>query len=156
MREGEKVANLNVLVAVDDSEMSLRAVAYTGEMLKDLKGVTLHILHIINEPEEDFFSSLKEKDQWLMDEKAKVERFLNRYRETLTKKGIHKENIFVHQKVRYCPSVAECILNERKALDCKTVVIGRKGVTREEEFLFGSVSNRIIHRARECTIWVVE
>jgi nucleotide-binding universal stress UspA family protein len=156
MKAGEKIANLKVLVAVDDSEMSLRAVSYAGEMLKDLKAVKVHILHIINDPEEDFFPDMKQKEQWLIDEKKRMAPFLNRYREVLLENAIPGEHISLHLKVRSCPSIAECILNERKALDCKTVVIGRKGVSREEEFLFGSVSNRIIHKARACTVWVVE
>jgi nucleotide-binding universal stress UspA family protein len=156
MKQGEKVANLNVLVAVDDSEMSLRAVAYAGEMLKDLKAVNIHVLHIINDPDEDFFPDLKQKEQWLDEEKKRMTSFLNQYRDVLLENTLPGENVFLHLKVRNCPSIAECILNERKALDCKTVVIGRKGVSREEEFLFGSVSSRIIHKARECTVWVVE
>ena len=38
----------------------------------------------------------------------------------------------------------------------ETIVVGRKGVSRKEELLFGSVSNRIIHQAEDCTVWVVE
>jgi nucleotide-binding universal stress UspA family protein len=33
--------------------------------------------------------------------------------------------------------------------------VGRKGRTRTEEFLFGSVSSKIVHHAQECTVWVV-
>ena len=30
-----------------------------------------------------------------------------------------------------------------------------RGVSKAEEFLFGSVSNKIIHHAKDCTVWVV-
>lgn len=156
MKQGEKVANSHVLVAVDESESSLRAVAYVGEMLNDLKELTVYVIHIINEPEQDFFRHMKEKEGWIADQKAAAEKFLNHYRDVLMEKGISEEKIVIQHKVRYCPSVAECILTEKNTLNCKTVVIGRKGVSREEEFLFGSVSNKIIHQARNCTVWVVE
>ena len=156
MIEENKRPEHHVLIAVDDSESSARAVAYSGEMLSGMNRYTFHILHIINEPEEDFFPDKKKLDAWLSGQHAAAETFLHRYRELLEEKGVHPEKIFLYPKVRYCPSVAECILNERKTLDCKTVVIGRKGASREEEFLFGSVSNKIIHQARDCTVWVVE
>jgi hypothetical protein len=56
----------------------------------------------------------------------------------------------------YCPSIAECILQEAEATQSETILVGRKGVSRKEELLFGSVSNRIIHQAEDCTVWVVE
>jgi nucleotide-binding universal stress UspA family protein len=35
-------------------------------------------------------------------------------------------------------------------------VVGRQGLSRSEEFLFGSVSSKIVNHARNCTVWVVE
>ena len=35
------------------------------------------------------------------------------------------------------------------------LVIGRRGVSKAEEFLFGSVSNKLIHHAKDRTVWVV-
>jgi hypothetical protein len=58
--------------------------------------------------------------------------------------------------LRYCPSIAECILLESGKADRKTIVAGRKGRSRSEEFLFGSISNKIVSHARNCTAWVVE
>ena len=129
---------------------------YAGEMLNGIDRFDFHIFHIINEPETDFFPNLTEKARWLQEEKEKAKGFMSEYRKLLVGTGISPEHVFIHVKVRYCPSVAECILKESKQMDCKTIVIGRKGVTREEEFLFGSVSNKIIHKAQDCTVWVVE
>jgi nucleotide-binding universal stress UspA family protein len=39
---------------------------------------------------------------------------------------------------------------------CGTVVIGRRGISRKEEFIFGSTSNKILHTARDCSVWVIE
>jgi Universal stress protein family. len=36
-----------------------------------------------------------------------------------------------------------------------TVVIGRRGVSKAEEFLFGSVSTKVMHLAKDCAVWVV-
>ena len=154
----EKIQNSNnkFLIAVDESESSLKAVSYVGEMLKNMKDFHIFILHILNEPEKDFFPTAQEKDQWLNDQKQTFDHLLRRYHDLLVEKGIDPEKITSHDKIRYCPSIAECILNERESTGCGTIIVGRKGVSHKEEFLFGSVSNKIIHQARHCTIWVVE
>jgi nucleotide-binding universal stress UspA family protein len=58
--------------------------------------------------------------------------------------------------LKFCPSMAKCILEERDQLEHSTIVIGRQGMSRSEEFLFGSVSNKIVNHAQNCTVWVVE
>jgi nucleotide-binding universal stress UspA family protein len=57
--------------------------------------------------------------------------------------------------LRYCPSLAECILAEREEIDYDTIVLGRQGLSRSEEFLFGSISSKIANHAHDCTVWVV-
>jgi nucleotide-binding universal stress UspA family protein len=41
-------------------------------------------------------------------------------------------------------------------MEYATLVVGRKGLSRKEEFLFGSISGKIVRTARNCTVWVVE
>ena len=53
-------------------------------------------------------------------------------------------------------SMAEGILAERDEVEYSTIVVGRQGLSRSEEFLFGSISSRIVNHARNCTVWVVE
>jgi hypothetical protein len=55
-----------------------------------------------------------------------------------------------------CTSIAECILGERERFVCGTVVIGRRGISKKEEFLFESISSKILHSARDCAVWVIE
>jgi nucleotide-binding universal stress UspA family protein len=45
---------------------------------------------------------------------------------------------------------------EKDTLDCDTLVVGRKGLSLQEEFLFGSVSVKIVRTIRHETVWVVE
>jgi hypothetical protein len=44
----------------------------------------------------------------------------------------------------------------KEKLACGTVVIGRRGISKKEEFLFESTSNKIIHTAKDCAVWVIE
>jgi len=58
--------------------------------------------------------------------------------------------------MKECTSLAECILDEQRRLSCGTVVIGRRGISRKEEFMFGSTSSKILHTAKDCSVWVIE
>jgi len=152
----EKNFNKNILIAVDESENSRRAVSYVGQFLAGIKGFKVLILHVIRQPEEDYFPTSIEKEKWSSQYKLKVDTMLEDYRQMLIHAGFEIEDVSVRSTVRYCPSLAECILAERGKMKCSTIVLGRQGLSRSEEFLFGSVSSRVVNHARDCTIWVVE
>lgn len=156
MIKREAVFNKKILIAVDESENARRAVSYVGQMLARVQGFKVSILHVIGQPEEDFFSTAAEKDKWLGEYQLKVDAMLKNYREILIGKGFEPEDVSVRSTLRYCPSLAECILAERSQMNCSTIVVGRQGLSRSEEFLFGSVSSKIVNHARDCTVWVVE
>lgn len=62
---GAKVFNRNILIAVDESPNARRAVSYVGQLLGGLAGFKVTLLHVVPEPEEDFFPSAEEKEKWL-------------------------------------------------------------------------------------------
>jgi nucleotide-binding universal stress UspA family protein len=156
MINSEKNFNKNILIAVDESENARRAVSYVGQFLAVIKGFKVLILHVIRQPEEDYFPTSSEKDQWLDQYKLKVDAMLKDYRQILIREGFVPEDVSVRSTLRYCPSLAECILAERDQTGYSTIVVGRQGLSRSEEFLFGSVSSKIVNHARDCTVWVVE
>ncbi len=156
MPEAEFKINKHILIAVDESENARRAVSYVGQLLGGLPGFKVTVLHVIPDPEEDYFPEQKEKDNWLARTKQKVDTMLADYRQILIDAGFSKDNVSVRSTLRYCPSMAECILSERDETLYDTIVVGRKGVSRSEAFLFGSVSSKIVNHAENCTVWVVQ
>jgi nucleotide-binding universal stress UspA family protein len=156
MFEDEKMLNKHILIAVDESDNARRAVAYVGRLLEGAKDFNVLILHVIRQPDEDYFSDVAEKENWLSQYKLKVDVVLKNYRQILIRAGFTPEAVSVRATLRHCPSLAECILAERKDANCSTIVVGRQGLSRSEEFLFGSVSSKIVNHARNCTVWVVE
>ena len=152
----EKIFNKNILIAVDESENACRAVSYVGQLMADVKGFKVIILHVIRQPEEDYFATSTEKEKWFSQYKLKVDAMLEDYRQMLIHAGFDIEDVSIRSTIRYCPSLAECILAERDKMKCSTIVLGRHGLSRSEEFLFGSVSSKIVNHARDCTVWVVE
>ena len=156
MAEEKMVLDKNILIAVDESENARRAVQYVAQLLRGIGGYKATILHVIPEQEEDFFATPADKDKWLSQYKQKIDAMLDNYRQILVRGGFDPNDVSVRSTLRYCPSMAECILNERDQLEYGTIVVGRQGLSRREEFLFGSVSSTIVHRARNCTVWVVQ
>jgi nucleotide-binding universal stress UspA family protein len=147
--------NRSVLLAVDDSENARRALAYVGFMLGGLEGFRVTLLHVISEPEEDYFARVEEKEKWLDDYRRKIESLLADYRRELIAAGFPEGAIQTRSPQRHCPSIAECILLELDRTEYGTIVVGRQGLSRKEEFLFGSVSSKIVDHARNCAVWVV-
>jgi nucleotide-binding universal stress UspA family protein len=148
--------NRNILIAVDASENSRRAVQYVAGMLGGMKGFKATVLHVIREPEEDEFPVEGEKEKWYPAHRQHVDRMLEEYRRMLIDAGFAPEDVSTRSTLRYCPSMAECILAEQDLLKYATLVVGRKGLSHKEEFLFGSISGKIVRIARNCTVWVVE
>jgi nucleotide-binding universal stress UspA family protein len=155
MTDTQKRFNKNILVAVDDSENARRAVSYVGQLLGGIPGFKVTVLHVIPEAEEDYFPTEAEKEQWLSQYKRKVDAMLENDRQMLLQAGFNPKDVSVRSSLRYCPSMAECILAERDQTQYDTIVVGRQGVSRSEEFLFGSISSKIVTHARSCTVWVV-
>jgi nucleotide-binding universal stress UspA family protein len=156
MNKEEVPLNKNILIAIDDSNNSRRAVQYVGYLLGSMKGVHVTLLHIIPEPEEDYFPENEQKQQWLKKYREKLDAILDEYGRMLVADGFTEDAVEKRLSLRYCPSMAECILAERDERQYATIVVGRQGLSRKEEFLFGSISSKIVNHARHCTVWVVE
>jgi nucleotide-binding universal stress UspA family protein len=152
----EAPLNKNILIAVDDSDNSRRAVRYVGYLLGSMEGVHVTLLHVIPEPEEDYFPEDDQKQQWLKKYREKLDAILDECRQMLVADGFEEDAVEKRLTLRYCPSMAECILAERDERQYGTIVVGRQGLSRKEEFLFGSISSKIVNHARRCTVWVVE
>jgi len=154
--EGQNGFNRNILIAVDESENSRRAVSYVGQMLGGIEGFSVTLLHVINEPEEDFFPTEEEKQNYLGTQQQKIKETLEDYGQMLVDAGFSGKSVSTRSMLKTCPSMAECILTERRKEAFSTIVVGRQGLSRSEEFLFGSISSKIVNHAKNCTVWVVE
>lgn len=149
------VFNNQVLIAVDESANAEQAVRYVGYVLGKTPGFEVTILHIIPDPEEDYFPEKEEKDKYLNNYRERIGRTLEKYRRILLDAGFPADGVATQSTLRYCPSMAECILSERGKKNYGTIVVGRQGISRKEAFLFGSVSSKIVNHAKDCAVWVV-
>jgi nucleotide-binding universal stress UspA family protein len=156
-----------VLIAVDGSENSLRAVRYAAAILDGGRGYAVRLVHIERLPERDMFPDESAWSGQCREHSRVMRGFIEEAREVLEACGLSGEAI-CSQYVDSCAArpegTGDCSHGRNIALeilgiaeegDYGTLVIGRRGVSKAEEFLFGSVSNKLIHHAKDRTVWVV-
>ncbi len=151
-----KTRDKHILVAVDQSESSKRAVLYVADFVGGFPGFTVTLLSIISEPGEDFFETDDDRKIWINNTTEKSVKLLEKYRQILMQSGFPEEKVKTRVCVEAPGSLSELILSFQCNLNCCTVVVGRHHKSKTEEFLFGSTSSQIIHDAKNCAIWVVE
>jgi len=146
----------HLLAAVDESDNSRRAVMYLADFFCGHPEVFITLLAVIPEPSEDFFATAEERLAWLQERRAAMNKSLADYRLILLSAGFAEQQISCRLVEKECTSIGEVILEEQDKLRCCIVVVGRRGLSHNEEFLFGSTSNKILHHARNCAVMVVE
>ncbi|MFH1148641.1 MAG: universal stress protein [Pseudomonadota bacterium] len=129
-----------ILIAVDDSENSLKAVEYAAHMTGGGKKITL-------------FSVLSEYGA--ESEERKMHDLMVQAKRILTNAGTRDADIKIKTAATN-HSVAEDILEEAKEGQFGSIIMGRRGVSRVHKLLFGSVSNYIVHHAKDCAVWVID
>jgi nucleotide-binding universal stress UspA family protein len=149
--------NRHILVAVDESENAKRAVAYVAHMLGGLQGFTITLINIVPVPPDDYFVKADQRALWIRDNEAKSKQILDDYREMLGNAGIDRTSINVCMKTGEFSSIAAVVLDEAKRIGAGTIAIGRRGISKKEEFIYGSTSNKILHSQKSCNaLWVIE
>lgn len=151
-----QIKDRHVLVALDSSENAGRAALYVADFLGGVPGFRVTLLSIVPEPSEDYFETGEERKAWIKEHSAGAEKMLRNYREVLIQSGFSEEKVEVRVEVRNCPSIADCILDDQRKLGCCTIVLGRRGLSKKEEFLYGSTSNKVLHSGKNCAVWVIE
>src|SRR5271169_1952957 len=132
--------NRHIMIALDESENAKRALLYVAEFLGGVPGFCLSIISIIPEPPVDYFKTDEERSEWISRKKTAVTIMLDNYRKILVQAGFGENNIEPLVEIMSCSSIADCILAARQRMNCDTLVIGRRGISKKEEFLFGSTS----------------
>ncbi|WP_462270748.1 universal stress protein [Desulfobacter sp.] len=156
-----------ILVAFDGSENSFKAVEYVADIVAHYPISRVLILYVERLPDKDLY---RDDETWVSQcKKNEVEMTekLSLAKQTLIKQGASADVVTI-QYFASCKSpfhdtdicttgrsIGLDILRIREEGNYDTVVIGRRGVSKAEEFLFGSVSTKVVQSAADCTVWVV-
>lgn len=151
-----QVKDRHILIAVDESKSAQRALLYVADFLGGQTGFRVTILRVIPEPSEDYFDRDGDRYRWIEEQHSRAAEMIGNYRRILIQSGFEEDKIEHVILTGFCRSVAECILEQQKELGCCTVVVGRRVISRKEEFLFGSTSSKMLHTAKSCALWIIE
>lgn len=154
--DGE-VTSSRMMIAVDGSETSLRAVDHLSYMLSGNADITVQLFHIVpkfsdfcpvtfEEPAEPLEKMLIQGD------KRCIDHFYAHAMQRFKEAGF-KESQIRMKTVECLYHVGSAILEEAKAGKYGTVVVGRRGGG--NAFFMGSVSRSVIAKAANCALWVV-
>jgi nucleotide-binding universal stress UspA family protein len=150
MAQSEKI-----LVAVDEGDTSLRALRYVAKMAASMKNITICLLHIYPEPPPDYYIKGGTLEAYQTEKKEKAELIFAQAERTLLEAGIPLSIIRRLIRLASGKSISQTILDVQLEGDFGTVVVGKRGVSKAEEFLFGSISNALARHSCRFTTWVV-
>ncbi len=156
-----------ILIAVDDSEGSLKAVEHVGRQFAgvgDLQITLFHVLlgeppqfwddgHLLTEEEKKARKMVVEK--WVSNQKTRLEPIFQKATEALTRGGISQSQISTKFTSDSIDVIPQCILAEAKAGGYQTLVIGRCSRSRTMHFLLGSIANQVVNAAEGLAVYVV-
>ena len=144
-----------ILVAVDEGETSLRALRYVARMTTSMTEVSICLLHIYPEPPPDFYPNGGVLEVYRAEKVKRAEMILAQSERVLIEAGIQPGVIHraIHPAVGR--TISQMVLDVQREGDFGTVVVGKRGVSKAEEFLFGSISKALARYSSRFTTWVV-
>lgn len=151
-----KLKDKHIMIAVDESENAKAAILFVAGFIGGFRGFRVTVLSIIAAPDRDFFDSDNERQKWIADKRESLSVVLERYRQILIQSGFPKTKVRTELVVGDGRPVSSVILEKQKEVCSCALVVGRRGISKSEEFLFGSVSNTLVHSANNCSVWVIE
>ena len=144
-----------ILVAVDGSSLSERVLDYVGEVVGSIDRAKICLLHVYPEPPPYYFTEKHTLQEYQQEKEAAARQVFNRAGQVLAGHAIAAARITTTCLMATGKTFSKTILQVQKDGEFGTVVLGKRGISKAEEFLFGSVSNAVIRESHDFTVWVV-
>ena len=145
----------NILLAMDASEGAMRAVDFVAETLGGFN-FRIHLLHVIRGVSNSHtgFPQLFLPQEILQAVEKEMEAVFDAAKQRLANAGFKPDQITT-KIISGAHSRAGAIIQEAREQDFRTIVIGRRGLSKVREFFMGRVSNKVIQTVRNRAVWVV-
>jgi nucleotide-binding universal stress UspA family protein len=161
---------MRVLVAVDGSACSTRAVKYVDEVLRTRPDAEVTLFHVLDSlppmlrehggSEDPMIETRlgaklrKEQRAWYKQERDVERRILKKAKTIL--EGAGWDGARIQTQFGYDDNIARNILEKARSSGYKTIVVGRHGRSGIKRFSWGGVTQRLLRTGHDLTIWVVE
>ena len=146
------------LVAVDGSEGSLKAMQMLADLVEP-KGRRVRMIHVQRKlgfaaasASNDFPPEVEEA--WVQEAQNVLGPFMVQARDILVEAGWQKDQID-YAIINGASSRAESIVSEAREGGWGSIVMGRRGLSRVQEFFMGRVTNKVLNLAQGQAVWVV-
>lgn len=151
---GRKPPGPKLLIAMDGSAGAMKAVDFAGAFLAD-NGCEFCLLSVIRGVEDRReIETLGPSDTLLQSAEKQIARAFEESKQRLVASGIDPTAIST-KIVTGARSRAEVIVEEGRQGDFGTVIMGRRGLTQPRDFFLGRVTHKVIHLARDKSVWIV-
>jgi nucleotide-binding universal stress UspA family protein len=163
---GDRPMSKKVLIPIDASEGSMQAVEHVAAVLGGAADVGVTLFHAIRGLEiftQGFGDSfvvdydaewIGRAEKQLDEAEVDMRPVLAEAEDRLTKAGFSPDRVD-HKIARGVRSRAGSIAREAEEGDYGTVVMGRRGLSKVQEFFMGRVSSKVLHLAKNKAVWVV-
>lgn len=155
-----------ILLAIDGSECSFRAVEYAGKQFSGMGDVDMMLFHVLPYPpaplwDEGHIPTESEKAErkraievWLADQRTRTEPLFEKATAILTDAGILHSQLS-KKTISDSIDIAGSILEEAKDGEYQTIILGRCGLSAVKKVL-GSVTTKVVNHAAGVAVCLVE
>ena len=140
---GRHPQNGAVLLALDGSENSMRTVDYVGGMLGG-SHFEVGLIHAVRGG----------KEAYLMEAQERIASVFIKAKSRLMRSGFESNQI-TNKMISGVVSRASAIVEEAERGGYGTIVVGRRGLSKVQDFFMGRVSNKVVQLAIREAVWVV-
>ncbi|GAB6095469.1 hypothetical protein JCM14469_17210 [Desulfatiferula olefinivorans] len=142
-----------ILVALNDSMSSRGVLDYLIRLSLCPDDLRVILLHVFRKPSggEELMGK-----KYMNQQPAKYKKILEDAKNELVEKGLFPENIEIHLVTEPYPTIADGIIDQAQQLKPTMVMIGRKRMSKAEEFVLGDVSIKLVRALEGMAVLVVK
>ena len=142
----------SMLIAMNDSLSARAAVDFIADLAICPEEMNITLLHVFRKPSagEDLMGK-----KFMKEQPARYLNAMERAKEKLVEKGCNPNSIKIKLVEDPYPTVGEGIIDQFNKGDYSMVVIGRKRMSKAEEFIRGDVSIKLVRALKGAAVLVV-
>jgi len=151
-----------LLIAVDGSIYSANTLHYLERLFANLDDIRFHLICVItchpSDAAKEWFDELELLNMLSNEEQKRygaAKRYLKKAVEQLGRNGISPDYITTEVKISTTDPASK-VLNIAREGYFDALVIGRRGVSKLEELILGSVSTSLLNKCHDVPIWIVD
>ncbi|HXX73516.1 MAG TPA: universal stress protein [Nitrospiraceae bacterium] len=161
-----------ILIAVDDSEASMKAVTYVSKLVRGRESIHVCLFHVLppippkllefggaEDPQQEARLSAELKTaqaEWLEKAKNAAQPSLEAAQIILKDHGLSQHRISTRfSSSIHKPDVVREVLEAAKESHCGTVVVGRHRLPWVEDIFYRHTGEELVEKGQEFSVWVV-